>query len=166
MKWLPFLSFVLFISCNDVVRSSRNSGMQNPLTQPLKQTYSDLEITSSRGITHLDPKIKIDKDRQEIEITGHSGKGCGIDFLEGQILRYQLLDESEMELVMETETLKFRRIHRNDLVGIYGDWQSIDFKEEENKSRERIVTLFIRDNEIMNADVYCEQRYGKLIEEF
>jgi hypothetical protein len=172
MKLLALFILLSVVSCNDPVRHRFNDPLPktSPLTQQNEQTQrtqdSDQGIYASRSMTHMAPAVKIDTERQEIVITGHSGQSCGIDFLDGKILRYQLLNDNELELLMEAETLKLTRVHTNELSGVYGDWQSIDFKEETVKNRERIVTFFIRDQEIMNVDVYCEQRYGKLIEDF
>ncbi len=172
MKWFPLFTLIFLMSCNEARRPIRNTNSQQTLQamraqQIQKPQEPEWGIYASRGITHLAPKVKIDTERQEIEITGHSGQSCGIDFLDGQVLRYQLINNNELEIMMGIETLKLTRIHRSQNEDeIHGVWQSVDFKEETAKNRERIVTIFIRDHEIMNVDVYCEQRYGKLFEEF
>ncbi len=160
MKLIPLFVMFFLASC-EPVRNDRSvvQPFQKPEVQKPHVETDELRFTSVSN-THMSPKVKIDTDRQEIEVTGHSGSGCGIDFQEGQVLRYQFPDAKELELVMETETLKFKRVHRiKEENGIYGDWQYVDYIEEQANNRERIITLFIRENEIMNVDVYCE--YGK-----
>lgn len=159
MKWFPLIGLLFLMSCEEKIQEHKEKVIVETGTQ--ESTFA------SKAIVHLSPRIKIDMERQEIEVTGHSGQLCGIDFLDGQILRYEVLNENELELVMETETLKLTRIHHSQKeTGVYGTWQNVDFKEETAKNRERIVTFFIRDHEIMEVDVYCEQKEGKLFEEF
>lgn len=155
MKWLPLVCLMFLMSCIDTPRRYGDSVV--PVTRPAPSTQEsqlrDLGPFTSRATAHLNPKVKIDTLRQEIEIIDHSGRLCGIDFNTGDILRYQLLNNEELEVLMPNETLKLKRIHQNSN-DVFGDWQEVKFTPGNS---ERIVTFFIRDNEIMYVDVYCER---------
>lgn len=161
MKLIPILVLMILASCEPVVRSSRSNNI--PISQPLEtqkpEVLDEMRFTSVTNI-HISPTVKIDTDRQEIEIQSLTQRGCDVNLERDEILRYQFLSDNEIDVVIKNEVLRFKRIHKvKEEAGIYGDWQYVDYIEEQAHNRERIITLLIRDSDVMNADIYCE--YGK-----
>ncbi len=153
MKWFPLLFVIVFVACEEKVpeyKKKKEAAQEEQILQASR--------LKSRTTIHMDPRVKIDTERQEIEITGQSGDLCGIGFKEGQILSYQLINDNELEIQLESETLKLHRIHSFESNGVYGDWQTGTFGEPFSDIRERIVTFIIRDHQVMDVDVYCEER--------
>ena len=158
MKWYPLFILMFFMSCEEKVPNYKKKKVQE------EQSVQATTPARSKIMVHMDPRVKIDTERSEILITGQSGDLCGIGFKEGQVLSYQLINDDELEIQLENETLKLNRIHHFEVNGIYGDWQSRLF-DSENPDRTRIVTFIIRDHEAMAVDVYCEEETSKLSSE-
>jgi hypothetical protein len=158
MNWFPLFVILLLMSCNEKIPKAKKPPVRS-------EHNTEMARSTFQAMVHLDPRVKIDTERREILVTGQSGDLCGISFKEGQTLTYELPNDNELEINLGNETLKLARLHHTVSDGIYGDWQTIRFNEEKT-SQERIVTFFIRDQLVMDVDVYCEQREEKLFEEF
>ena len=147
MKWFPLFFLAFLMSCEEKV----------PNYKKKNERQAEDARTSFKGVMHLNPKVRIDAERKLIEVTGGSGALCGINFTDGQVLTYDLINDDELQLDLGEETLNLKRIHHSVKDGVYGDWQANNFTEIES-NRERIVTFIIRDQEVMDVDVYCEQK--------
>lgn len=153
MKWFPLFFLVIFGSCEERVPSYKK--IEAPQEEQIILQASRLK---SRQTFHMDPRVKIDTERQEIELIDKSGELCGIGFKEGQVLPYQLISDNDLEIQLESETLKLHRIHQFDSTSVYGEWRTGGFGEPFSETRERIVTFIVSDQEKMAVEVYCEER--------
>jgi hypothetical protein len=174
-----FFLLVFTISCHHDGGSShhRNKIMKDPAvltpsetdstetqtqseTQTQTEAQPDEEVVviesqpETRSSTYLTPVIEIDTIRKTIRVTGHPGGSCGIEFLDGQVMTYELLSPSRLKILMNGKVYKLNRIHIADQNDVYGDWTTVIAGDDFVGT----LDLSITRHSLMNVDLYCDKK--------